>query len=444
MAEHDYVVANDTGANVRADINNALSAIVSQNSKATAPSTTFAYMWWADTTTGILKQRNAGNTDWVSILTLSTGVPIAGTGISNIVEDTTPQLGGDLDLNSNDITGTGGIPSANLTGSVADARIPASAVTQHVSTSNIENDISVLALHQAVQANQTAHGLANSWIEQLEDSTYITNLTNCSRVASDEYVASIYSSGVFSDHSTTTGSGESGSIANLFNNTIADNMSTSGGPTQWFYTDLGSGSGKGCTRYTITSSNLANTGSRSQSWTIAGSNDASSWTDLDSQSGVTWTSNGQTKTYDFTNTTVYRYWRATLTSTNSANAPELGEMEYMTEGTTTSATGSFTSTAVIPQDTTNKSSMGIVVLYKEQSGTTTLNTHLIAKVRANTGQAYQTLTLAAKGTFSTGIKIAIAPAIAVTAGQALSYEISFAGQSSGSLETRVHGVAMTY
>ena len=198
-------------------------------------------------------------------------------------------------------------------------------------------------------------------------------------MASDEYVASIYSSGVFSDHSTTTGSGESGSIANLFNNTIADNMSTSGGPTQWFYTDLGSGSGKGCTRYTITSSNLANTRSRSQSWTIAGSNDASSWTDLDSQSGVTWTSNGQTKTYDFTNTTVYRYWRATLTSTNSANAPELGEMEYMTEGTTTSATGSFTSTAVIPQDTTNKSSMGIVVLYKEQSGTTTLNTHLIAR-----------------------------------------------------------------
>jgi hypothetical protein len=34
-------------------------------------------------------------------------------------------------------------------------------------------------------------------------------------------------------------------------------------------------------------------------------------------------------------------------------------------------------------------------------------------------------------------------AITVTAGQALSYEISFAGQSA-SLETRVHGVAMTY
>jgi len=36
-------------------------------------------------------------------------------GIANVVEDTTPQLGGDLDLNSNDVTGTGDV---NITGTV--------------------------------------------------------------------------------------------------------------------------------------------------------------------------------------------------------------------------------------------------------------------------------------------------------------------------------------
>lgn len=36
-------------------------------------------------------------------------------GIANVVEDTTPQLGGNLDLNSNSITGTGGI---SITGTV--------------------------------------------------------------------------------------------------------------------------------------------------------------------------------------------------------------------------------------------------------------------------------------------------------------------------------------
>ena len=39
-----------------------------------------------------------------------------GGGISNVVEDTTPQLGGNLDLNSNNITGTGDI---NITGDIA-------------------------------------------------------------------------------------------------------------------------------------------------------------------------------------------------------------------------------------------------------------------------------------------------------------------------------------
>ena len=51
--------------------------------------------------------------------------------INNVVEDTTPQLGGDLDLNSSDITGTGNInitgtiqSSGNITGTLATAAQP--------------------------------------------------------------------------------------------------------------------------------------------------------------------------------------------------------------------------------------------------------------------------------------------------------------------------------
>ena len=50
MAQHDYDIANGTGAAVRADLNNVLDAIVSNNSGATSPGTTFAFQWWADTT----------------------------------------------------------------------------------------------------------------------------------------------------------------------------------------------------------------------------------------------------------------------------------------------------------------------------------------------------------------------------------------------------------
>ena len=73
MSEHDYVIANDTGANVRADLNLAFLAIQSQNSKTSAPSTTYAYMFWADTANDLLYQRNAANDAWIAVLKLSTG-----------------------------------------------------------------------------------------------------------------------------------------------------------------------------------------------------------------------------------------------------------------------------------------------------------------------------------------------------------------------------------
>ena len=83
MATHDYSIANGTGAAFRSDLNNALAAIVSNNSSATAPATTYAYMWWPDTTTGLLKIRNAANNAWVVVGTLASanlGLIPAGTG----------------------------------------------------------------------------------------------------------------------------------------------------------------------------------------------------------------------------------------------------------------------------------------------------------------------------------------------------------------------------
>ena len=70
MATHDYSLANQSGSSFRTDLNNCLAAIISTNSNASSPSTTVAYMLWADTTTGILKIRNAANDDWVGLFQL--------------------------------------------------------------------------------------------------------------------------------------------------------------------------------------------------------------------------------------------------------------------------------------------------------------------------------------------------------------------------------------
>ena len=97
MATHDYVIANGTGAAVRSDLNDALAAIVSNNSSATAPATTYAYQFWVDTTTGLLKQRNAANSGWVTIGTLaSTNLGLASlagaTFTGNVILGTTTAL----------------------------------------------------------------------------------------------------------------------------------------------------------------------------------------------------------------------------------------------------------------------------------------------------------------------------------------------------------------
>ena len=70
MATHDYIIGNASGASVRADLNNALAAIVSNNSNATSPATTYAFQFWADTTTGQLKIRNAANSAWITLMEL--------------------------------------------------------------------------------------------------------------------------------------------------------------------------------------------------------------------------------------------------------------------------------------------------------------------------------------------------------------------------------------
>ena len=67
MAQHDYVIANASGATVRADINNMALAISSNNSGSSAPGTTYAYLWWLDTSANVLKLRNSANNAWITM-----------------------------------------------------------------------------------------------------------------------------------------------------------------------------------------------------------------------------------------------------------------------------------------------------------------------------------------------------------------------------------------
>lgn len=76
MSQHDYVIDDANGATFLGDLNNLLAAVVSANSGASEPATTYAYQLWADTTSGWLKQRNAANSAWIRRWPLSTNAAV--------------------------------------------------------------------------------------------------------------------------------------------------------------------------------------------------------------------------------------------------------------------------------------------------------------------------------------------------------------------------------
>ena len=70
MATADYIIANQSGAAFRTDLNNTLAAIVSNNSNSSEPATKYAYQWWADTSNAVMKIRNSANDGWIELFQL--------------------------------------------------------------------------------------------------------------------------------------------------------------------------------------------------------------------------------------------------------------------------------------------------------------------------------------------------------------------------------------
>ena len=111
MAQHDFNIANQGFPAFRSDLNNALSAINSSQSGTSRPSGAVAGTIWLDTTsatTPTLKYYDGA--DDISLATLdhtANTVNWLDSSVSfDIVSDTTPQLGGDLDVNGNSFVST--------------------------------------------------------------------------------------------------------------------------------------------------------------------------------------------------------------------------------------------------------------------------------------------------------------------------------------------------
>lgn len=99
----------------------------------------------------------------------------------------------------------------------------------------------------------------------------------------------------------------------------------------WVKYDLGVGVAYKATQQTMTSSVYGPTYMPS-AWTLYGSNNGTDWTSLDARSGITWSGASQKQSWEFENTTSYRYYKWDFT-----NIPDgyivVAELELMGEQT---------------------------------------------------------------------------------------------------------------
>lgn len=90
--------------------------------------------------------------------------------------------------------------------------------------------------------------------------------------------------------------------------------------TGWLRYDFGAGNSKVINYYSLAAAGAQASLNRApKTWTFEGSNDAVSWTVIDTKTNQpAWTSVGETRTYQTSNTTDYRYYRVNITANQGA------------------------------------------------------------------------------------------------------------------------------
>jgi len=95
-------------------------------------------------------------------------------------------------------------------------------------------------------------------------------------------------------------------------------------PAGWIQYDFGAGNAQLIKRYTVSSADVATRDPKD--WTFKGSQDGTTWTTLDSQSGQIFANRMQMNSYSLGNTTAYRYYRLNITVNNGAGGTALSEL----------------------------------------------------------------------------------------------------------------------
>lgn len=157
-----------------------------------------------------------------------------------------------------------------------------------------------------------------------------TTLLDFEREFHDEIPES-YGSDFFTGGTASASSTNGGEVAaNAFDDNTGSfwTSQVAAGMPQTLQYDLGSGVTKTARQYTVTCRKSGDTNGVPDAWTFEGSNNGSSWTTIHTVSGESWSDDGP-KTYQFANSTAYRYYRLNISSTATDSYVQIKEFEAM-------------------------------------------------------------------------------------------------------------------
>jgi hypothetical protein len=381
------------------------------------------------------------------------------TKVTDALRDVTAVDGTKIDAVDGAKITTGTIPEARitsldatkLTGNIANARIPASAVTQHVTDYNdasIRADILKLALHQAIDGNRAAYNLEDSFVDGFEDDTGITTKTSVRRHSADEYVnASAFGTPAYvtGDRrsritATTNHSLDQGNITYLVDGAITSNFNGSdsilisvgdAAVNKYFQFDFGSGNSILITEAKWYRNNASHHGQ----YRWQGSNDASAWTTIGSDFQLGGATPTTTLTAMSGNSSGYRYYRVLGVSGTITGNNWDQQIEFKETGLVVTATGTLISD---PQTaSTSRTSASGVIIYEDAVGTNTLGTDLKIYFTANNGTNWtEAASYGTATTYSGTKKLVKLGATTVSAGSAIAVKAVWANQSSSSGTTK--------
>ena len=105
----DFTIANQSFPSFRSDLNTVLGAINTSNSGSSRPASAVSGTFWLDTTSAtapILKFFDGSDDITFATFNTTANTVNVSDSATDVVGDTTPQLGGDLDVNGNSIVST--------------------------------------------------------------------------------------------------------------------------------------------------------------------------------------------------------------------------------------------------------------------------------------------------------------------------------------------------